>query len=315
MKVLVTGGSGFVGRALIPRLIQAGHDVLVTSRDKNTILPGATLRHVGELGPETDWVAALKGVEAVIHLAARVHIMNETAADPLTENRAINTAGTANLAAQAAKAGVKRFIFLSTIKVNGETTTVEPFHADDSPRPQNAYAIAKQEAEQALLEIAANSAMCAAIIRPPLVYGPNVRGNFLSLLRLCAKGWPLPLGSIDNRRSLIYVGNLVDLIAVILERQNAPGSIYLARDGEDVSTPELLRRTAQALGVKARILPLPSFLLRLAGAGIGKSAAVSRLTESLVVDDDPTRNDLDWTPPFSMLQGLKETADWFKSQH
>lgn len=314
MKVLVTGGGGFIGRALIPRLVRAGHGVVATSRDPDTVLPGATVRRVGELGADTDWSAALDGVNAVVHLAARVHVMNESATVSTAENRAVNREGAARLATQAAAAGVGRFIFLSTIKVNGEATTDKPFRADGAASPQGPYAVAKMEAERALLEIAEKGAMRLDIIRPPLVYGPGVRGNFLSLLGLCARGWPLPVASINNRRSLIYVGNLADLTGHILDRPKPPGGLYLARDGEDVSTPELCRRVSRALGARAHILPFPPFLLRLAGAAVGKSAAVSRLTQSLVVDDGPTRNDLDWTPPFNMLQGLKETADWFNGQ-
>lgn len=309
MKVLVTGGGGFIGRALIPVLIKDGHNVITTSRDLDTSISGATVQHIGDLGPGTDWSKALSGADAVIHLAARVHVMDETAADPMAENRRINTQGTQKLAKDAANAGVRLFIFLSTIKVNGEATEQEPFRADDSPDPQDPYAIAKLEAEQILLEIAGRS-MRVGIIRPPLVYGPGVRGNFVSLLDLSHKGWPLPLGSIKNRRSLIYIGNLVDLISRLLQSPKASG-VYLCRDGEDVSTPELCRRVGNALGKNPLILPVPLLLLRLAGMLTGKSAAISRLTQSLAVDDGSTRRDLDWTPPFSMLQGLKETADWF----
>ena len=184
MRVLVTGGGGFIGRALTPLLIKAGHGVIVTSRNANTTVPGATVRQVGELGPDTRWDEALEGVDAVVHLAARVHIMNERAADPLEENRRVNTQGTANLATSAARAGVKRLVFLSTIKVNGEATRDEPFHATDTPAPQDAYAVAKLEAEQTLMETAAKEGPSIAIIRPPLVYGPGVRGNFLALLNI-----------------------------------------------------------------------------------------------------------------------------------
>ena len=313
MRVLVTGGGGFIGRALTPLLIKAGHGVIVTSRNANTTVPGATVRQVGELGPDTRWDEALEGVDAVVHLAARVHIMNERAADPLEENRRVNTQGTANLATSAARAGVKRLVFLSTIKVNGEATGDEPFHATDTPAPQDAYAVAKLEAEQTLMETAAKEGPSIAIIRPPLVYGPGVRGNFLALLNIADKNWPLPLGGINNRRSLIYVGNLIDLIVRLLEKTNASG-VYLCRDGEDVSTPELFREVGNTLGKKARLWTVPAFLLRLAGGLTGKSTAISRLTDSLGVDDSPTRRDLDWTPPFSMLQGLKETAIWYKNQ-
>lgn len=312
MRILVTGGGGFVGRALIAHLAQAGHEVIATSRNGDTSIPDATVRQIGELGPDTDWSEALVSVEAVVHLAARVHVMNESAADPMAENRRINTEGSRKLAQDAADAGVRRFIFLSTIKVNGEATQSNPFRATDTPAPQDPYAIAKLEAEQALTEIGEKNSLRVSIIRPPLVYGPGVRGNFLSLLGLARKGWPLPLGGIKNRRSLIYVGNLADLILCTLEHPG-PAGVFLCRDGDDVSTPELFRRAGHALGKNPIMVPVPPLLLQLAGTFTGKSAALSRLTESLAVDDGPTRRDLDWTPPFSMLQGLKETASWFKS--
>ena len=314
MKVLVTGGGGFVGRDLAGRLIDAGHNVIVSSRDPKTSIPGTAQQQVDELGPNTDWSAALEGVEAVIHLAARVHVMNETTADPMAENRRINTEGSVKLATDAAQAGARHFIFLSTVKVHGEATMALPFQADNAPAPQDPYAIAKLEAEEALREIAEKNAMRLHIIRPPLVYGPGVRGNFLSLLGLCRRGLPLPFGGIDNSRSLIYVGNLSDLICRALLKTDAGTAVYLCRDAEDISTPELFRRVAGALDVSLRIFPFPLPLLRLAGALTGKSAAISRLTESLSVDDAATRSDLDWTPPFSMIQGLKETADWFNNR-
>lgn len=314
MRVLVTGGAGFIGRALIPPLLEAGHEVIATSRNPDTIIPGARICQIGELGPETDWTEALEGVEAVVHLAARVHVMHEDAADPMAENLRINTEGTAKMAAEAINAGVQHFVFLSTIKVNGEATTAQAFRSRDQPAPKDPYAIAKLEAESALKKLTKIGGVRLDIIRPPLVYGPGVRGNFLSLLELCRRGWPLPLGNIDNRRSLIFVGNLAHLIGHLLGRSGGKGGIYLCRDEGDVSTPELFHRVSASLGVASRIWPFPVPLLKLAGALSGKSAAVSRLTESLVVDDGPTRRDLDWTPPFSMLKGLQETADWFKDQ-
>jgi nucleoside-diphosphate-sugar epimerase len=311
MKILVTGGRGFVGRALIPVLTKAGHTVVATSRKPDTTIPGASVCPIGELGPVTDWSQALSDVDAVVHLAARVHIMKERTADPLAENRRINTEGTRKLAKDATRAGVQRFVFLSTIKVNGEVTVEKPFHAKDTPAPQDPYAIAKLEAEQALIDIAAQSDMSVAIIRPPLVYGPGVRGNFLSLLKLCAKAWPLPLGSIHNSRSLIYIGNLADLVLRVVEKQTPDTAVYLCRDSEEVSTPGLIRHVGTALGRVSILLPVPPSLLRFAGRLSGKSGVISRLNDSLVVDDNETRNDLDWTPPFSMLQGLKETVAWF----
>ncbi len=313
MKVLVTGGGGFVGRALIPRLVADGHQVVATSRDGATRIPGASVVQVGELGADTDWRRALDGVEAVIHLAARVHVMKDAAADPLAEYLRVNTEGTARLASQAINAGIDRFIFLSTIKVNGEATHGRPFRADDTPDPHDPYAFAKLEAERALQQLTKIGAVRLDIVRPPLVYGPGVRGNFLSLLGLCRRGWPLPLGGIDNRRSLIYVGNLADLLARLLEGRGSVG-VHLCRDDEDVSTPELFRRAGAALGVRVPLPPFPVALLRLAGMITGRAAAVARLTDSLAVDDTATRHDLDWTPPFSMLKGLEETANWYANR-
>ncbi len=313
MRVLVTGGGGFVGRALIPQLIQSGHNVIATSRRPDTRIPGSTVCQIEGLGPGTDWSRALEGVETVVHLAARVHVMNESSADPLAENRRVNTEGTRKLAMDASRAGVRSFIFLSTIKVNGENSSRHPFCAVDTPAPQDPYAISKLEAEQVLLDISGNVNMRVGIIRPPLVYGPGVGGNFLSLLELANKGWPLPLGGIENQRSLIYVGNLANLILRLIEKPDAEG-VFLCRDDANVSTSQLFLRAASALDRNLILLPIPPFFLHIAGKLTGKSDAVSRLTESLAVDDGPTRDDLDWTPPFSMLQGLKETADWFNNR-
>ncbi len=315
MKILVTGATGFIGRALIPRLIQSGHEVVATSRNTSTEFAGAIVHPIAELGPDTDWHEALSEIEVVIHLAARVHVMSDNAPDPMAENRRINTEGTGKLAKDAAIAGVRHFIFMSTIKVNGETNDLEPFRAYDLPAPKDPYAIAKLEAEEALLETVHSSDMRASIIRPPLVYGPGVKGNFISLLNICGKGWPLPVGCIDNRRSLVYVGNLVDMIHCLIEKLPSTTGIYLCRDPQDISTPELFRKISTALGVKPIIIPFPLFLLRLAAALIGRTAAISRLSETLCVDDGQTRTDLDWTPPFSMLQGLEETAAWFVNRN
>ena len=315
MKILVTGASGFIGHVLIPRLIKSGHEVVATSRNANSKPTGATSHTIAELGPDTDWSDALSDVEAVIHLAARVHVMSDNSSDPLAEYRRINAEGTAKLAKDAAKAGVRHFIFMSTIKVNGETSGLVPFNAHDIPAPKEPYAIAKLEAEEVLLKTVRNSSMRATIIRPPLVYGPGVKGHFVSLLKICGKGWPLPINCIDNRRSIIYVGNLVDMVHRLIQTPPSTTGVYLCRDPQDVSTPELFQKVSAALGVKPLIIPFPLSLLRLSAAIIGKTAIVSRLTESLYVNDSPTCNDLNWTPPFSMLQGLKETATWFHNRY
>ena len=314
MKILVTGASGFIGKALVPRLIESGHEVVISSRHANSESIGTTVHPIADLGPDTDWSEALDEVEVVIHLAARVHIMTDKARDPLADNRRVNTEGTRKLAKDAASAGVRHFIFMSTIKVNGDCSRLKPFCAHDLPAPKDPYAIAKLEAEEALLQIVRYSNMRATIIRSPLVYGPGVKGNFVSLLKICVQGWPLPFGSVNNRRSMIYVGNLVDLVHRMIQEPLPSSEIYLCRDPQDVSTPELLHKVSLALGVKPLLLAFPISMLRFGAALIGKTAAISRLTESLYIDDRPTRMDLDWTPPFSMLKGLKETATWFDTQ-
>lgn len=314
-RVLVTGGSGFVGRRLCAMLLEAGYEVALTSRDPGAHLPDVETRPIAPLDETTDWSRALDGVDRVVHLAARVHVMKETAADPLSEFRRANTAGTRRLALAAATAGVRRLVFLSTIKVNGESTSASrPFHESDPPQPLDPYGVSKWEAEQALAEVAARTGLETVILRPPLVYGPGVGGNFLRLLDLCRKGWPLPLGAVDNRRSLVHVANLASAIRVCLESPLAAGRVFLVRDGLDVSTAELIRRLSQALGRRTILPAVPPGLLRLAGTITGKSAAVSRLLDSLVVDDREIRQRLCWTPPVTLDQGLAETAAWFTGQ-
>jgi nucleoside-diphosphate-sugar epimerase len=314
-SVLVTGASGFIGRAVSPRLRAAGHRVAITTRDGRSAqdLDVDDVHITGPLGPETDWRTALEGVEAVVHLAARVHVMDETAdADML--HRQANTEGTLSLAEAAAAAGVRRFVFLSTVKVNGERTTTAPFRESDPLAPDDPYARSKSEAEMGLAGIAQRTGLEVVVVRPPLVYGPGVRGNFLSLLKICQAGAPLPLAGAVNRRSLIFVGNLADAIARCLDHPAAAGETYLLRDGEDISTANLLRHTSRALGRPERFFPIPAGVLRLAGAMIGKSAVVARLLDSLVVDDGKIRGQLSWTPPFTLTQGLNETAAWFQAR-
>jgi nucleoside-diphosphate-sugar epimerase len=323
--VLVTGANGMVGRALCSALRARGSRVRAALRQAYRFpgSGGAILDSVviGEIGPETSWRAALQGVGCVVHLAARVHVMRETAADPLAEYRRVNTSGTERLARMAAEAAVKRFVFVSTVKVNGEKSPPtslsqggsRPFSEADSPNPQDAYGISKWEAEQALARVASGTGLEVVILRPPLVYGPGVKGNFLSLLNALYRAVPLPLGSVKNRRSLIYLGNLVDAIALCVSHPQAAGQTFLVSDGEDLSTSELIRRVADALGRPARLLPLPPALLKLAGSVTGKSGGVARLTESLRVDNSKIRAELKWSPPYSMEEGLRETAAWFRA--
>lgn len=316
MKILVTGATGFVGRFLCSRLLDEGFQVrgtFLAPEGSLALLAGIEPVMVEPLGADTPWDHALHEIDTVVHLAARVHIMDDPSADPLTEFRKVNTEGTERLASEAVRAGVKRLVLISSIKVNGEETAL-PYRPDTPPKPTDPYGISKWEAEQAVRKTEAETGLEVVVVRPTLVYGPGVRANFLNMMKVVSRGVPLPLSSINNRRSLIYVGNLVDALAACAAHPAAAGKTYLVSDGEDVSTPELIRRTAGAIGVPARLLPFPVPLMRLAGKVTGKSGAVSRLTGSLAVDSSRIREELGWRPPFSMSQGLKETADWFRKE-
>ena len=307
-RVLVTGADGFVGQALCPLLENAGWTVHKTTRKAC-----AGCYAVGNIGPDTDWRAALDGVAAVVHLAARVHVMTDTTSDPLAEYRAVNCAGSANLARQAAQAGVKRLVYISTIKVNGESTGSLPFRSDDLPHPQDPYAHSKWEAEQALHRIAVETGLEVVVLRPPLVYGPAVKANFLRLLNLIERGLPLPFGALKNRRSLLFLGNLADAIRVCLSHPGAAGKTYLLSDGAALSSADLVRHLAAALDKAPKLFPIPPMLLRLAGLLTGKKAEVGRLLDSLEVDGSAIERELDWQPPYSMAQGLAITADWYRT--
>ena len=315
--ILITGANGFVGNALIERLVMEGMPVRAAVRTPamasvlRAKYPQAEVVSAGEIGPATAWREALVGVDAVVHLASRVHVMRETEPDPLRAFRGVNTEGSIALARAAAAAGVKRFIYLSTVKVLGERTEDRAFSDASIPHPIDPYAISKHEAERALFRIESETAMRVTVLRPPLVYGAGVKGNFQRLLRWVDAGYPLPLGAIHNQRSLLYLGNLVDAIVTLLTRLVAPGRAYVLRDGEDVSTPELIRRLAKQVDAPARLLPIPAWSLRLAGEISGRAEAVRRLTESLAIDDARFRHELDWTPPYTLDQGLAETVSWY----
>jgi len=310
-RILVTGATGFVGRAVVDRLVQDGTSVTASVRRDPTTRIGIREVRVGDLGPATDWKAALEGCDAVVHCAARVHVMSDTATDPLASYRAANVEGSVALAKQAAAAGVRRFVFISSIKVNGEGTALgNPYRASDRPAPVDPYGISKLEAEQALQALAATGAIDLVILRPPLVYGPGVKANFLSMARWIARGVPLPFGGVNaNRRSFVALANLVDLIVTCLRHPAAVGQVFLVSDGEDLSTGDLLRRTARALGVSARLLPVPSALLAFGATALGRRDLWQRLGGTLQVDSMPTRERLGWTPPVTVDAGLRAAVE------
>lgn len=314
---LVTGANGFVGQALCAELLRRGLAVRGAVRGQaSSIPPMARATVVGGITIDTDWSAALDGVEMVIHLAARVHVMHESAADPLAEFRSVNTAGTEHLARCAAASGVKRMVYVSSIKVNGEQTCGgQKFSETDTPAPQDPYGVSKWEAEQALQRVASETGLEVVIVRPPLVYGPGVKGNFAQMLNVVSRGIPLPFASLRNQRSLLYLGNLVDALITCATHPAASGQTYLVCDGEDVSTPDLLRQLAVAMGAPSRLLPCPATLLRLAGKLAGKSQQVERLLGSLQVDGDKIRRDLNWVPPYLLQQGLQATAEWYRTRN
>lgn len=313
--VLVTGANGFIGKAVCDDLPARGYRVLGVVRHnvKMDVRTGFECLSMDEIDANTDWSAALVGVDSVVHLAARVHLMRETAADPLTEFRRTNVDLTLNLARQAAAAGVRRFVFVSSIKVNGEVTPVgQPFNAEDKSHPTDPYGISKHEAELGLLQLAADTGMEVVIIRPVLVYGRGVKANFHSMMHWLLKGIPLPLGALPNRRSFLALGNLADLIATCIHHPAAANQVFLASDGEDLSISGLLRRTGTALGKSARLIPVPVMVLRAGARLVGQEAVMQRLCDSLQVDITKTRRVLGWTPPIRVDDALTETAQHFR---
>lgn len=311
MKILVTGANGFVGSAVVNSLVNNADITLraAVRQEDHSLFAAVDIIQVADLAADTDWGAALENIDVVIHTAARVHVMKDGATDPLAEYRQINVEGTLNLARQAVTAGVKRFIFISSIKVNGEETALNsPFSGDDLPAPVDPYGLSKLEAEQGLQKIAAETGMEVVIIRPPLVYGSNVKGNFQTMMRWLDKGVPLPLGAIHNKRSLVALDNLVDLIVTCIDHPAAANQTFLAGDGEDLSTTELLQRMAKAMGKPARLVPVPVSILKLAATLLGKRAVAQRLCGSLQVDISKARDLLGWESPISVDEGLKRAA-------
>lgn len=314
MRILLTGASGFVGRAVQARLLADSVYGLSCAQRQLPAEPVAGVEYcqAPSLGLEAEWLQVILGVDVIIHCAARVHVMHEQYSDPLTEFRRANVEGTLRLARQAAVSGVKRFIFLSSIKVNGECSNSDlPYVADAQPAPTDPYGISKMEAEQGLRALAVETGMQVVIIRPVLVYGPGVKANFLSMMRWLYKGVPLPFGALDNSRSLVALDNLVDLIVTCIEHPAAANQTFLVSDGEDLSTTELLRRMGVALGKPVHLLPVPSRLLEVGAAMLGKQALAQRLCGSLQVDISKTHELLGWSPPVGVDEALRRTAVHF----
>ena len=315
--ILLTGANGFIGQHLGSYLLNQGYKVVAAVRQANSRLnfKPARVVPIGDIDANSEWSTALEGVDVVVHLAARVHVMQEQAADPLAAFRSINTIGTMRLAKQAVEKGVKRFIFLSSIKVNGESTTTRPFSEQNQVTPIDPYAQSKWEAEQQLLDLVTHSGLEVCIIRPPLVYGPGVGGNFQRLLDLVARDWPLPLAKIHNRRSLVSIQNLCNFIELCTHHPKAAREVFLVSDGQDVSTPELIRLLANMMGTPCRLWPFPTGILALASKLSGQSGSWERLASSLRLDISKARNQLGWEPPLSLEQGLVETVDWYQKTH
>jgi len=314
IKVLVTGANGFIGHALCKRLAEVGHLVKKVARFSADQQYCPDIITVQTIDGDTDWDEVLSGkFDVLIHLAARVHIMHEQSSDPLADFRCVNVDGTANLARQAAGAGIKRFIFLSSVKVNGEESKVgEPFCVNQAPNPLDPYGISKMEAEQVLRRLALETGMEVVIIRPPLVYGPGVKGNFAAMINWIKKGFPLPLGAVSNQRSLVALDNLVDFIALCADRERSPkaaNQVFLISDGEDVSTSDLLRKVAKAFGLKSRLLPVPVGLMIFAAKALGKGAIAYRLFGNLQVDSSKARELLGWKPVVTMDEQLAKMAE------
>jgi len=330
VRVLVTGANGFLGRAVVERLAwsvlaapcssascsAAGEEnylVRAAARQRIPSMDGRVEQvTVGALCGQTEWGHALAGVDAVIHTAAKVHVLADSGSRALSEYRVVNTEGTLNLARQAAAAGAKRFIFLSSVKVNGECSPPgRPFTEQDAPNPQDAYSISKYEAEVGLSRIAAQSGMAVTVIRPPLVYGPGVKANFRRMMDWVARGLPLPLGALHNRRSLLALDNLVDFIVTCLGHPAAANQVFFVADGHDLSTAELLVNVGQALGTPARLLPVPPSILKGGAALLGKTDMWRRLCMSLQVDISKAREVLGWLPPISVNEGMRRAAAGF----
>ena len=313
-RVLVTGATGFVGVALCELLARRGYVVRAALRDDRLMPPCISEKVVvGDMSPTTDWQEALRGVDAVLHIAARVHILRDAVANSGLYMET-NALGTQRLGKESAQAGIRRFAYLSSVKVNGEETTQHAYSADDDPHPRDAYGTSKWVGEKHIMEVAATTGMETVVVRSPLVYGPGVRANFLRLLRWVDREWPLPFGSIKNERSCVSIWNLCDLLVHVLEHPQAPSRTWMVSDGEDVSTPELISRLGKAMSRRVRLMPIPVGALRLLGGLIGRGAEIARLCNSLVVNIEPTCRELQWSPPVKMDEALARTVNWYLAE-
>ena len=317
MKILITGISGFVGEALACDLISQGYQVYGAVRSLERVEKNKNISiefvEVGEINDKTDWSEALaSGIDVVVHLAARVHVMHETASDPLFMFRQVNVEGTKRLARKAADAGVKRLVYLSSIKVNGGERLLA-YNENDTPVPQGDYGLSKWEAEQELEAISRETGLEVVIIRPPLVYGPKVKANFLRIITLAGKSLPVPFGRLKNLRSMVFLGNLTSAIILCAKHPQAAGHTFLVSDDDDISVRELFGSMAKEIGKPAWMLPIPVFVFFLLGKILGKSAEVDRLVKPLRLDCNLIKEKLGWSPPYSVEKGIKETVQWFKS--
>lgn len=306
-KILVTGGNGFIGKAICKNLKKKNYTINITSRRDVAInLNGMKVYSINEINKNTNWLEALDRVSCVIHCAAKTHVMNNIRQKSLSSFREVNVEGTLNLAKQAAECGVKRFIFLSSIKVNGERTEKSSmFRYNDVPKPEDSYGISKWEAEKGLWKISRQTGLEVVIIRAPLVYGPAVKGNLRRLIKLIQSGIPLPFSLIKNQRSLIGIDNLVDLIIHCIDHDKASGNTFLISDGKDLSTPDLVRGIASSMELSARLFPLPLIFLKFFGFILGKKLEIDRLIGSLRIDNSYTKETLNWTPPLSVEEGIR----------
>jgi nucleoside-diphosphate-sugar epimerase len=311
VNILVTGANGFVGRILCAELFKQGFSIKTAVRSRNIQINNFEPVVTGSIDSNTDWSVALRDVDVVIHLAARTHVTTERSANPIAEFRRVNVDGTRHLAESAVKAGVKKIVYVSSVKVNGERTT-SSFTELEEPKPQDAYGVSKWEAEQALHKVSAETKMEIVILRPPLVYGAGVKGNFAQMIKVLAKRIPLPFSSVKNLRSLIYVENLVDALILCATHPNAAGQTYLVSDGQDVSTPDLLRKLSSAMKKPVKLLPCSPIFMGFAGRLIGKSNQIERLLSNLQVDSSKIRRELAWQPPFSLDEGLKATGEAYR---